>query len=63
MTEGSYVTNGAWLSQPARDDSIDEIADQFERPAGAVAFWDDVAVRRAMREPTLVPRSMERRAG
>jgi hypothetical protein len=47
MTE-DYVTNDAWLANPSRDETIDEIADQFERRhEGAAAFWDDVRGRRA----------------
>jgi hypothetical protein len=26
-----YVTNDAWLANPSRDETIDEVADQFER--------------------------------
>jgi hypothetical protein len=65
MTDESYVTNDAWLSIAERKDTIDEIADQFERPVacGAAAFWDDVTVRRVVRETSLVPRTVERRAG
>jgi hypothetical protein len=53
MTD-DYVTNGAWLSNPARDETIDEVADQFERREGAVAFWNEVSSRE---------RYTERRAG
>jgi len=35
MTDNFYVTNSAWTAAPMRADTIDEIADQFERPAGA----------------------------
>jgi hypothetical protein len=58
-----YVTNAAWRAGTARADTIDEIADQFERPSGADAFWNDVTVRRAAREMALAPRRIERRAG
>ena len=35
-----YVTNEPWLARAGRSDAIDEIADQFERPArGAEEFW------------------------
>jgi hypothetical protein len=40
MSDEDYVTNDAWLRTAARADAIDDIADQFERPAvGAEAFW------------------------
>ena len=37
----AYVTNDSWLRVTGRPDAIDEIADQFERPApqGSAAFW------------------------
>ncbi len=63
MPDDSYVTNAAWTANQGRVDAIDEIADQFERPSGAVAFWDDVTTRRLARESTLAPRTLERRAG
>jgi hypothetical protein len=54
MTD-DYVTNDAWRANPSRDETIDEIADQFERRReGAAAFWDDVRSR---------ARYPERRAG
>ena len=69
MTE-DYVSNDAWLVGRGRPDAIDEIADQFERPAtsgaatgGAAAFWDDMSSRRVQREMRLAPRHFERRAG
>lgn len=31
MSEDSYVTRESWLRPAGRSDSIDEIADQFER--------------------------------
>jgi hypothetical protein len=50
MTE-DYVTNGAWLANPSREETIDEIADQFERRhEGAAAFWDDVSSRRDLND-------------
>lgn len=44
-----YVTNAAWLRLAGRVDHVDEIADQFERPAGAQDFWS-ARVERAHRE-------------
>ncbi|WP_375489990.1 hypothetical protein [uncultured Jatrophihabitans sp.] len=37
-----YVTHDAWHRPAGRPDAIDEIADQYERPAdaGAQQFWD-----------------------
>ncbi|SHF77032.1 hypothetical protein SAMN05443575_0855 [Jatrophihabitans endophyticus] len=38
----TYVTNAAWTpaAQASRPDVIDDVADQFERPAaGAETFW------------------------
>jgi hypothetical protein len=61
MTD-DYVTNDAW-NTAARPDTIDEIADEFERPSGATAFWSDIGVRRAQRDMRLDPRPIERRAG
>ena len=64
MTDDSYVTNDAWLTHAARPDTIDEIADQFERREdGAISFWTEVTSRRAAREASLAPRFAERRAG
>ena len=62
-TGDAYVTNGAWLSSATRADTIDEVADQFERPSGAQSFWSEVSQRRAERIARLTPRSIERRAG
>ena len=62
MTD-DYVTNDAWLTKAARPDTIDEIADEFERPSGSTAFWSDITVRRAERSLRLAPRAIERRAG
>ncbi len=42
-----YVSNAAWLEPPGRADTIDEVADQFERPSGAAEFWAAVARRAA----------------
>ena len=58
-----YVSNAAWLAGDVRADAIDDIADQFERPTGAATFWNEVSVRRTIREATLAPRVWERRAG
>ena len=63
MPEDPYVTRSSWMSAPGRADAIDEVADQFERPSGASAFWDDVTARRLARASTLTPRARERRAG
>ncbi len=62
-TSAEYVSNAAWLTIPVRPDTIDEIADQFERPTGAITFWSDIVTRRAERDTRLAPRVMERRAG
>jgi hypothetical protein len=71
MPDDSYVTNAAWLRQAARPDAIDEVADQFERPAdGAAAFWSGEEAApwprssrgwRSMER--MHPRALERRAG
>jgi hypothetical protein len=46
MTDETYVTNEAWLRPAGRPDLIDDVADQFERPAaGAAGFWSGEAVR------------------
>ena len=69
MTDVSYVNHGAWLRAPVREDAIDDIADQFERPvqAGAEVFWSDLELRRAATvhatTASFVPRAVERRAG
>jgi hypothetical protein len=65
----TYVTNGAWLSTASRADAIDEVADQFERPApsGADVFWSSLDLRRGApiraAAASFVPRTIERRAG
>jgi hypothetical protein len=48
MSEQDYVTQGAWLRNEARADAIDDVADQFERPAtqGAEAFWSPASPTR-----------------
>jgi hypothetical protein len=33
MADETYVTNDGWTQQVGRPDQIDEVADQFERPA------------------------------
>jgi hypothetical protein len=33
MADETYVTKDGWTQQVGRPDQIDEIADQFERPA------------------------------
>ena len=63
MTSDEYVSNAGWLATTARPDTIDEIADQFERPSGAGTFWSDIMARRTERDIRLAPRVMERRAG
>ena len=69
MSDDSYVTNSAWRANDARPDTIDEIADQFERPApsGLESFWARVELKhsapaRAAADPFL-RRCIERRAG
>jgi len=72
MTDDSYVTNSAWLQPAARPDVIDDVADQFERPApaGATAFWTADAAAAWPRSSSgwrsmerMYPRALERRAG
>lgn len=72
MADETYVTNAAWLRQVGRPDLIDEVADQFERPAaiGMESFWSREQNRRWPRASRgwrsldrLHPRSLERRAG
>jgi hypothetical protein len=67
MSEDGYVTKDAWLNTGGRPDTIDDIADQFERPSGAGAYWSSLELRRgaAIRETaaSFVPRLIERRAG
>jgi hypothetical protein len=43
MADETYVTNAAWIRQVGRPDLVDEVADEFERPAatGMVSFWSD----------------------
>jgi hypothetical protein len=61
MPEDSYVTNAAWLRTAGRVDLVDEVADQFERPAEAgwprsrADFWAGV-----VRWPRSAPRSAPR---
>ncbi|MCW2496947.1 hypothetical protein [Jatrophihabitans sp.] len=69
MSAEPYVTNSAWLEPVGRPDAIDEIADQFERPAerGLEAFWWSIELHHSApaREAaaSFVPRTIERRAG
>ena len=67
-----YVTNTAWVRPAGRPDAIDEVADQFERPAapGPEAFWQADEVARWPRAPRgwhaiehRSARTLERRAG
>jgi hypothetical protein len=37
MRDEVYVTNDAWLRDAGRPDLIDEVADQYERPTGALS--------------------------
>ncbi len=68
--EPGYITNAAWLRPAGRVDQVDEIADQFERPApsGAQDFWR-ARVERAQRgggwvtADRLRPATRDRRAG
>ncbi len=58
-----YVSNSAWLATASRPDTIDEIADQFERTErGDEAFWTQLLTQRAARDQRLAPRHLERRA-
>ena len=63
MADETYVTNADWMAVPGRPDAIDVVADEFERPSGAAAFWDDVTARRMIHASTFAPRTIERRAG
>jgi hypothetical protein len=69
MSDETYVTNDAWLRTAGRPGSIDEVADQFERPAGEAAFWSEQPVQwprssRGWRPPEHVhQRAPERRVG
>ena len=38
VARDAYVTQQSWLQPGGRPDAIDEIADQFERPAASVAL-------------------------
>jgi len=68
----SYVSNAAWVRPAGRPDAIDEVADQFERPAeaGPEAFWTADTASRWPRAPRgwraaehRTSRTLERRAG
>ncbi len=57
------MTNSAWLATPSRPDTIDEIADQFERAQpGAEAFWTELHTRRSARQHHIAPIRSTRRA-
>ena len=59
-----YVTNAAWLRTTGRPDSIDEVADQFERPTrGAEEFWTSGTTVAWPRTPRAWVDAPERRAG
>jgi len=69
MSDESYVSNAAWLRTTGRVDTIDDVADQFERPAawpsGPSEFWTGGArwrscnswraILRGFREPATHP--------
>jgi hypothetical protein len=61
----TYVTTAAWRSSAGRADLIDEVADQFERPAARAG--DEVAWPRRSRgwrsAERLHSRALDRRAG
>jgi hypothetical protein len=58
-----YVSNSAWLASSSRPDTIDEIADQFERvERGDEAFWTRVLTERAARDQRIAPGYLEQRA-
>jgi hypothetical protein len=46
-----YVTQEAWATPSGRPELIDEVADQFERPSGAQAYWSLDAGTRWPRHP------------
>jgi hypothetical protein len=67
-----YVSNAAWVRPAGRPEAIDEVADQFERPAtaGSEAFWTAAETARWPRAPRgwrsvehRTSRALERRAG
>jgi hypothetical protein len=68
-----YVSNAAWVRPAGRPDTIDEVADQYERPvagSGSIAFWGAPETSGWPRSPrSWRPsehrsiRAMERRAG
>lgn len=41
--DGTYVTRSEWVRPEGRPDAIDEIADQFERPGGALPAGVEVS--------------------
>ena len=67
VTDDNYVSQAAWLRSAGREDAIDDVADQFERPTGADAFWASLDLRRTASihaaAASFVPRVIERRAG
>jgi hypothetical protein len=72
MADETYVNNEAWLRKVGRPDLIDEVADQFERPAarGMESFWSQQEGARWPRASRgwrsaerLAARTLERRAG
>jgi hypothetical protein len=73
MADETYVTNGAWVRQVGRPDLIDDVADQYERPApaqGMESFWSRYEATRWPRSSAgwrsmdrLHARTVERRAG
>jgi hypothetical protein len=72
MADEMYVMNGAWIRQVGRPDLIDDVADQFERPAAAPmeSFWSKYEETRWPRSSRgwrsmdrVHPRTLERRAG
>lgn len=72
MADETYVMNGSWIRQVGRPDLVDEVADQFERPAaqGMASFWSNYEhsgwprTSRGWRSmDRLHPRTLERHAG
>jgi len=61
MSDESYVSNAAWLRTTGRVDTIDDVADQFERPAawpsGPSEFWTGGARWRHSRAPRVAHRA------
>ncbi len=70
MAEQTYVSTAAWLRPAGRPDHVDEIADQFERPAAHGAESSAAPSTRWPRTslgwrkvPRVRPRVAVRRAG